>query len=386
MRCAVGMAQRSWLAAMMVWLSWTVAAQEPDRLTMLFMGDFMGHDAQIENAWRDSIYDYSGYFNHTRGLIEGVDVAVANLEVTLAGPPYKGYPQFSSPDAYAEAIQQAGIDILTTANNHSNDRKAAGLSRTLDVLDTLGIPHLGTYRNAEERAVNYPFLLERNGIRLAILNATYGTNGISTAPPQRVNMLGSREEILADLAKAEAMDVDRIIAITHWGKEYLSLPDAYQKRNAEWLLENGVDYVIGGHPHWVQPVEWRNPGTSEEQLVVWSLGNAISNQRREHTDGGLSVQIAMERDALGEVRLTEVGHHLHWVWVDKQQKPAQHQILPLRVFEQSDLGLSEEDEKMLQRFAKNERALLEEHNLGVVEFERDSVSGEYFLPEPMEDP
>ena len=358
----------------------TLCGQEGQKMTLLFMGDFMGHDAQIESAWKDSVYDYSGYFQHIEGLIQGVDVAVANLEVTLAGPPYKGYPQFSSPDAYAVAIRDAGIDILTTANNHSNDRKASGLSRTLDVLDSLGIPHLGTYRDSTERAENYPFLLAHNGIRIAMLNATYGTNGIATTAPQVVNMLDNQEQLQADIEKAKHMGVDKILVLAHWGTEYLSLPDAYQRRNAKWLFDQGVDIVIGGHPHWVQPVEWRNPGTAEEQLIAWSLGNAVSNQRREHTDGGLSVQLSLERDSTGQVLLKDVGHHLHWVWVDDSKSPPQHRLLPLKVHAQSELNLSETDERALRRFSENERHLLGEHNLGVVEFERDSVSGQFFLP------
>lgn len=349
---------------------------------MLFMGDFMGHDAQIESALRpDSSYDYSGYFEYTEDWLSSVDVVVANLEVTLAGPPFKGYPQFSSPDAYAEAIRDAGVDILTTANNHSNDRGAKGLERTLDALDTLGIPHLGTYRNAEERSQEYPFILEQNGIRVAILNATYGTNGLATKPPQVVNHLDSIAQLKTDIAAARAKGVDKIIMMAHWGTEYLSLPDKYQKAKCAFLFDEGVDIIIGGHPHWVQPMEWRAPGTSEEQLIAWSMGNVVSNQRRVHTDGGMSIQLSLVRNAEGEVVLKDAGYHLHWVWVDTRGAQPQHRIVPLYVAEQGEVPLSESDRVKLNTFATNERALLQEHCLNAREFIWDANNHLFCLPE-----
>ena len=106
-------------------------------VSFLFMGDFMQHGPQIRAA-KDSNgnYNYDHYFEFTNDLINSVDFAVANLEVTLAGAPYTGYPKFSAPDEYAIAIKKAGFDILTTANNHSNDRGKSGLIRTIKILDS----------------------------------------------------------------------------------------------------------------------------------------------------------------------------------------------------------------------------------------------------------
>ena len=353
-----------------------------DVLTMLFMGDFMGHDPQIESALRaDGSYDYSGYFEYTTDLFSNADVVVANLEVTLAGPPFRGYPQFSSPDAYAKAISDAGVDILTTSNNHSNDRGASGLLRTLAVLDTLGIDHLGTYRDPGERLRDYPFILEQNGIRVALLNATYGTNGLATEPPQVVNHLDSLAQLRSDIAKARGQGVDKIIMMAHWGTEYLSLPDSYQKAKCAFLFDEGVDIVIGGHPHWVQPMELREPGTPEERLVAWSMGNVVSNQRRLHTDGGMSIQLSLVRDNSGEVVIQDAGYHLHWVWVDKRGSQPQHRIVPLRVAEQGLVPFTESDLEKVKLFADNERALLREHCLNVQEFTWDVESQTFSLPQ-----
>ena len=139
-------------------------------LRIVFGGDIMGHGPQINAARQaDGSYDYEPSFRYVRDYIQGADLAIANLEVTLAGPPYTGYPQFSSPTALAAAARDAGFDILTTANNHCMDRGRAGLERTLRALDTLGIPHLGTYADTLSRMDHHPLMVDRCGIRLALL-------------------------------------------------------------------------------------------------------------------------------------------------------------------------------------------------------------------------
>ncbi len=169
----------------------TVPAIDTSSVTIVFAGDIMGHDTQIEGAL-DSIsgtYNYKPTFQYISNYITDADIAVANLEVTLAGPPYSGYPQFSSPDELAEEIKEAGFDILVTANNHALDRGEAGLKRTLDMLDSLGFYRAGTYRDSIEQASIHPLIIEKNSIRIALLNYTYGTNGLKIKPPLRINRI-----------------------------------------------------------------------------------------------------------------------------------------------------------------------------------------------------
>ena len=188
-----------------------------DEITFLFMGDFMQHGPQIRAA-KDSNnnYNYDHYFDYTSSLINGVDFAVANLEVTLAGEPYTGYPRFSAPDEYAIGIKNAGFDILTTSNNHSNDRGSSGLIRTIDMLDSLKIQHLGTYKDSLERSQKYPLIIKKDGIKVALLNYTYGTNGLPTKSPNIVNMIDTII-MLKDILDAKKKNVDKIIVLTHWG-------------------------------------------------------------------------------------------------------------------------------------------------------------------------
>ena len=170
-------------------------------------------------------------------------------------PAYRGYPVFSAPDEYLYAIKEAGFDVLLTANNHCLDKGKLGLERTILMLDSLKIHHAGTYRNPEERHRNYPLLIEKNGFRIVLLNYTYGTNGFKTDAPNMVNYI-NREQIKKDILDARRKLPDVIIACMHWGVEYCSFPERSERELAGWLIGQGVDHVIGSHPHVLQPMEY----------------------------------------------------------------------------------------------------------------------------------
>ena len=199
-------------------------------MSLLFLGDIMGHGPQIKSAWNDSLkkYDYNEVFEPVGDIISSVDFAIANLEVTLAGPPFDGYPQFSSPDELAEACKNNGIDVLVTANNHSCDRGDKGIQRTNQVLDSLGLMHTGTFSNQQNRDSLNLLILTKEDIRVGLLNYTYGTNGISFHAPTYVNLLDS-SLILKDLNFARAKNLDKLIVFVHWGAEYQDQPNEYQK-------------------------------------------------------------------------------------------------------------------------------------------------------------
>lgn len=266
-------------------------------LRIVFAGDLMGHDPQIKAARQpDSSYDYTPCFRYVKDFVQSADMAILNLEVTLAGRPYKGYPRFSSPDTLAACARDAGFDIMTTANNHCMDRGRKGLLRTLQVLDSFGIPHLGTYRESVHHDSEHPLMVEKNGIRLALLCYTYGTNGIAVPSPLVVNMIDTTA-MTRDLRVARERGAEFVIALIHWGVEYATRNNAEQEKTGRWLLEHGCDAVIGGHPHVVQnltldaiPENDRYP-----ELVVYSMGNLVSNQRDVNRDGGIMIQLDLER-------------------------------------------------------------------------------------------
>lgn len=273
------------------------AAATAQSVRIVFAGDLMGHDPQIKAARQpDSTYDYTPCFRYVKDYVQSADLAILNLEVTLAGRPYKGYPQFSSPDTLAACARDAGFDIMTTANNHCMDRGRKGLLRTLQVLDSFAIPHLGTYRDSAHRDSVHPLMVEKNGIRLALLCYTYGTNGIAVPPPLVVNRIDTTA-MARDLRVARERGAEFVITLIHWGIEYATHNNAEQETTARWLLEHGCDAVIGGHPHVVQnltldaiPENDRYP-----ELVVYSMGNFVSNQRDVNRDGGIMIQLDLER-------------------------------------------------------------------------------------------
>ena len=253
----------------------------------------MQHKAQLEAAHKtDGTYGYEGCFTQVEPEIKAADIAVCNFETTLGGAPYSGYPQFCSPDELAVAVRDAGFDIFLTANNHCMDRRTHGLIRTLDVLDSLGIRHLGIYRNQAERDSLYPYIIEHGTMRIALLNYTYDTNGIPVAQPCIVNLIDTTQ-IKADILRARQLKADCIIACMHWGTEYKTEPDRKQYLLEDWLYAHGVDHIIGSHPHVVQPVRTIPDylGRSSRHLTVWSLGNYISNMSAPHTDQGLAVTL-----------------------------------------------------------------------------------------------
>ena len=335
-------------------------------VTLLFAGDLMQHDGQIKAArMADGTYNYDDVFTRVKDEISEADLAIANFEVTLGGPPYKGYPQFCAPDEYLYASIDAGFDILLTANNHCVDTRERGLRRTIDMLDSLKVPHLGTYKNAEERAKQYPFIIERDGIRICLLNFTYGTNGIPVPAPFKVNMEDT-VEIARDLARARELKPDVIIAFPHWGIEYVQQPNKQQRALVAWLLAHGVDHVIGGHPHVVQPfeVEQRSDG---KHLVVYSLGNYVSNMTKPNTDGGAMVRMTLTKKD-GKTEMTSCDYSLFWVSRPATSGKKNFRIFPLS-YPIDELNPAERN--LRQRFINTTGTMLEKYCKGISP--RDSI-------------
>lgn len=282
------------------------------QVRLLFVGDLMQHQAQIDAALRtDGSYDYTHCFSLVKGRIGSADLAIGNLEVTLGGEPYRGYPQFSAPDEYLYTIKDIGFDILATANNHSLDRRRRGLERTLSLIDSAGLHAVGTYRDMSDREKRYPLIVEKNGLRIAFLCGTYGTNGILATPPHIVNSL-NRDEWAVDIHSARTMKADVIIALVHWGNEYQQHPNAEQREFSQWLISQGVDHIIGSHPHVVQPIELiPNLDYPTQHAVVYSLGNFVSNMSIAHGDVGLMVELTIEKIA-HTTRLKSLSPLLVW--------------------------------------------------------------------------
>lgn len=283
---------------------------QPSEATLLFAGDAMMHAKQIEVAYRgNGVYDFSDYFTAIKPLISDADYAVVNLETPVAKNRYSGYPVFNAPDAYVDALKDAGFDMMLTANNHTLDRRDSGLRRTIQTLDSLGVHHLGTYANKAQRDKMLPMIKDINGFRVAFLNYTYGTNGITIQGDVVVDYI-NRDRMKSDISKAREKGAELVCVAVHWGDEYHMLPNASQRSLADFLLAQGVDLVIGGHPHVIQPMEMREKGDGFKQLLVYSLGNFISNMRTRDTRGGALVRAHLKRDAAGKAYVDSADYDL----------------------------------------------------------------------------
>lgn len=343
------------------WLS----AQNQQRISLLFAGDAMQHSAQIQNARTSWGYDYEPCFEQIKAEIESADLSIVNLEVPLGGAPYTGYPQFSAPDAFAQALHNAGFDLFLTANNHCLDRREKGLERTIRQLDSLQVLHTGTYCSEKERSRLHPLLLRKNGIRLAFLNYTYGTNGIQVRPPYIVNYIQT-ENILQDIEIAKKNGADVIVVCPHWGDEYHTLPNISQKKLADILVDAGAHLVIGAHPHVIQPIEARRDSIGEIKAVVaYSLGNFISNMKTRETMGSIIFRVDIVKDK-DRICIESPRYALIFTQRPVHIPDKGFTVIPASRWLSEGDSIPASLSFPLNRFVQDSRALFKQHNKGNV--------------------
>lgn len=333
------------------------------RITLLFAGDVMGHLPQIKASWDSTSksYDYTQVFKFIKPIVDTFDCAIANLEVTLAGPPYSGYPQFSSPDELAIGLKTAGFDVLATSNNHSLDRGKQGLTRTNRILDSIGLKRTGTYSNQLENDSLQPFLLELKGIKIALLNYTYGTNGIPVPEGVFVNLIEPKK-IITDIDKARQKGADIVIPFLHWGLEYQREPDLSQKKLAQLLITKGCEAIVGSHPHVVQPVVVVDTMIGQKQFripIAYSLGNLVSNQRDRYRDGGILFSLTITKSS-NRTYVSDFGVIPYWVFRGTLDGLYQYYILPTDVYLNNPLkfGLPPDAHQKLVEFDEDTRQLM----------------------------
>lgn len=282
-----------------------------DEAELVFAGDAMQHSAQNKAAKQaDGTYSFDECFASIAPYVVAADYAVVNLETPLGGAPYSGYPMFCAPDSYSMALKNAGFDLMLTANNHALDKRDKGVKRTLDVLDEQGLDHVGTYRNKADREKSLPLIKVINGFKIAFLNYTYGTNGIKVQSDVVVDLI-DKSVMKKDIENARAAGAEVITVAIHWGVEYVLLPNSAQKTMADFLTEQGVDLIIGGHPHVIQPMEMRWSKTHNKKVfLIYSLGNLISNMTTKDTRGGALAKVKLTRDENGKPVIDTASYRL----------------------------------------------------------------------------
>ena len=289
--------------------------QEPITFSLAAIGDIMCHNTQYMDAYNSSTdsYDFSYVFEDIQTYIQSADISIGSLETTFAGKDrgYSNYPTFNSPEQLAYDLSEMGLDVLSTAGNHALDKGFSGLSNTLDVLDDANISHSGTYRTQEDR--DSVLIEDVKGVKVAILSYTYGTNGIPVPSDKEfcVNLI-DKDLIKKDIENAKSQNADVIIGCMHWGIEYQTTPNDEQEDLADFLFENGVDIILGNHPHVLQPMEKRSvtlaDGTVKDCFVVYALGNFICDQNSENTRNSIILNLDITKNADGKISIDKVDY------------------------------------------------------------------------------
>ena len=327
---------------------------QPAVATISAQGDLLIHGGIIKTSAVSEGYDFSANFRYLAPYLEGYDYSIANLETTFGGDdfPYQGWPQFNVPDPFGDAVVDAGFDMLLTSNNHCYDTLESGMLRTLEVAREKGLETLGTRLDDTEPRYS---IVNINGVWVGMTAYTY-TTSMSGGKPSlngntpvqndhlvnyfNYNDLGTFYSELEDvLLRMHAEGVDATMVFIHWGTEYEITENNYQNTIAQRICDMGVDVIVGGHPHVVQPVELLTSveDPDHKTVCIYSLGNAISNQRISemrlktgHTEDGALFSVTFEKDPIsGVTSITAVDVVPTWVALDSRNGKLEYNILPL---------------------------------------------------------
>lgn len=351
-----------------------------NKVKLLFFGDVMQHKPQMYAAFDKTTnsYIYDSCFKYVKPWFSKADFVVGNLEFTLAGEPYSGYPLFSGPDEVVHALKRAGVNVLVTANNHSCDRDLTGITRTLDILDQTGISYTGTFRSKKEKLETEPLLMVKNGLRLAFLSYTYDTNGRKIPAGTAVNVIDT-VQMAKDIARSKSQNPDEIIVFIHWGIEYAREPSFAQKRIEKFLNRQGVRIIIGSHPHVVQPIVAKIQNNSIQNLTVYSMGNFVSNQRKRFTDGGIMFYVELTKQG-DKVEIENPGYIPTWVKLRNGAGLSSYQILPVADFENKNEFFWPAEWAKFDLYKKDVRQWLDSLNKNVPEIKSLQTSGFSWIP------
>ena len=337
----------------------TTLPPEPEKVvataTIAAQGDLLMHQPVFATCIKDGQYNFESLFRYSKDLISSYDYALANLETTFGGDKYKyqGNPEFNCPDPLAQSVKEAGYDMLLTANNHAADTRSDGIVRTVEVVRAAGLEALGTQLNGEEAKYS---IVEINGIKVGMVCYTYAyshngnnfsLNGLAAIPDvgtvnffMNNNLNKLYTEVEAIMADMKANGAEATMMFIHWGVEYQTTENKTQNQIAQKLCDMGFDVIVGGHPHVVQPIELLESTVdpSHKTVVMYSLGNAVSNQRTGYstlfpagyTEDGVLFTVTFEKYSDGKVYLSGTDAIPTWVNMHTTNNVKEYNILPLQ--------------------------------------------------------
>lgn len=353
-------------------LSRTETAEKRDSITTIsisFVGDLMCHSTQFNYAYvaADS-FNFNGVFSEVKDYLSSSDFTIGNLETVLGGKDlgYSGYPFFNAPDDFLYAIKVAGFDFLVTSNNHALDQGEAGARRTINKLSELGINYTGTFLSQEDR--DSLRINTINGIEIAILAYSYGTNDIPI-PKGKEYLINVIDTLLIkdDISIVKKYNPDIVLVYFHFGEEYDREPDTFQNEIVQKAIFYGADIIIGSHPHVIQPVKYFKTvnGNIDTGFVAYSLGNFISNQKWRYTDAGVILTMDISKNIFTDsVYLNNVNCVPTWVYKGKIEKGNEFVILPASISSEDTIltYLTQEDKLIMRQAFTDTKQILSSYN------------------------
>ena len=336
--------------------------------TILSTGDLLMHEPVFNTCRTSDGYDFESIFRYIAEDVTAADYAVANLETTLAGTDngyaYKGYPNFNCPDAIVDGAKEAGFDMLLNGNNHSYDTSSVGMHRTIEIIRDRGLDHIGFVDKEEEKRY---LVKEINGINIGMICYTYETdtradtvalNGLPLKAEDK-NLVNAFDynaldtfyaELEGHLKSMEADGAEATMLYIHWGDEYQLKQNANQSKIAQKICDLGVDVIVGGHPHVVQPMDLLESTVdpNHRTICLYSMGNAVSNQRQgnltaistAHTEDGVLFSVTFCKYSDGTVYVESTDLLPVWVYRRTDGTGNEYNMLPLHI-EESDTWMED---------------------------------------------
>ncbi|MCM3727492.1 CapA family protein [Neobacillus cucumis] len=300
-----------------------------EKITIGAVGDILIHNPVYQDAFNGADYSFDPMFDPVKSILEKPDILTANQESMLGGLELglSGYPRFNSPHQVANALIHSGVDIVSTANNHSLDKGEKGIQSESAYLDQIGLPHVGSFIDPMDR--QRLRIINKNGIKVAFLSYTYGTNGIPIPKGKDylVNVI-DKNAMKAEIRRAKS-NADVVVMSIHWGNEYQRIPSKEQKDLAQFLANEGADIIFGSHPHVLQPMEWINRTDGRKSFVIYSLGNFISAQHGKYRDIGGLATIDITKKIAAEGSKIEISNPVFTPSYVASQKNKSFRVVPL---------------------------------------------------------
>lgn len=325
------------------------------RAVLTSVGDVILHQSVIDGGkLANGKYNYDYIFKYAAPIFKASDYTIANYEGTLNGSPYSGYPMFGAPDAIATALKNAGVDMVTTANNHAFDRGVSGLQRTPTVFIKNGIKVIGTRSKTTDPKFQ---IVNVNGIKIGFTGYTFETIGTPTGkalngmplpssafglvdsfnPSRESTFQNNMKQMAARIKAMKKAKAECIVFELHWGQEYQTVSDATEKRLAKFLSDNGVDVIFGHHPHVLQEISVIHSSVSgKNTLVYYSLGNVLANMLyNTHGTNGYAedaaiARVEIARDGKGKISIVSGRYIKTYCYKDNSTGKTKHSIVPVK--------------------------------------------------------